>query len=183
MNELASNLTEERDLLLKALAEGEQRYLAALEPIGEPIASLRPNDTSWSILECAEHVATAEGQMLRMWQKMAVPGTTSREKDELIRENIKSRNRKSQAPDPSRPKGRFATLAEAREKFVANRRVTVQALHEMNEDLRTKTVPHPLAGMVDGYQLFLIMALHPARHAEQVEETAARLTRAAAETT
>jgi hypothetical protein len=175
MTETASNLTEERATLLRALAEGEQRYLAALKPISEPMALQRPNATSWSILECAEHVATAEGQMLRMWQKMAAAGASSREKDLIIHENISSRHRKSQAPDPSRPKGRFATLAEAREKFVANRRATIEALQQMGDDLRTKTVPHPLAGTVDGYQLFLIIALHPARHAEQIDEIAATL--------
>jgi hypothetical protein len=31
-------------------------------------------------------------------------------------------------------------------------------------------VEHPLAGICDGYQLFLIMALHPLRHVYQVEE-------------
>jgi uncharacterized damage-inducible protein DinB len=179
MTEQASKLTEERESLLKALAEGEQRYLAALEPISEPMALQRPDPTGWSILECAEHVATSEGQMLRMWQKMATPGTADRENDLIVGERIRRRHRKSQAPDPSRPKGRFATLAEAREKFVANRQATIQALQQMNQDLRTKTVPHPLAGKVDGYQLFLIMALHPVRHAEQIEEIAATLTRVA----
>jgi uncharacterized damage-inducible protein DinB len=172
MTEPTSNPREERDSLLKSLADGEKRYLAALEPISEETALLRRDKTSWSILECAEHVATAEGQMLRMWQKMATPGATDRANDAVIGGNVSNRGRKSQAPDPSRPKGRFATLTEARAKFVSNRQATVQFLQEMNEDLRTKTVPHPLAGIVDGYQLFLIMALHPARHAEQIEEIA-----------
>jgi len=167
--------TEERDFLLKALAEGERRYLAALESVSEAMALQRHDEASWCILECAEHVATAEGQMLRMWQKMAAPGSTQRDKDQLVRDNMVARHRKSQAPDPSRPKGRFATLGEAREKFVNNRRATVEHLQQTTEDLRSKTVPHPLAGTVDGYQLFLIMALHPARHAEQIEEITATL--------
>jgi len=179
MTEPTSNPSEEREFLLKALAEGELRYLAALEPISEETSLLRRDEAGWSILECAEHVATAEGQMLRMWQKMATPGATDREKDRVVHENISSRERRSQAPEPSRPKGRFATLAEAREKFVTNRQATIEALQQMSEDLRTKTVPHPLAGTVDGYQLFLIMALHPARHAKQIEEIAGNLAGAA----
>jgi hypothetical protein len=67
------------------------------------------------------------------------------------------------------PTGRFQSLKDAVAAFVENREATMAALNEV-EDFRGKVVEHPLAGVCDGYQLFLIMALHPVRHVFQVEE-------------
>jgi hypothetical protein len=58
--------------------------------------------------------------------------------------------------------------------FVENRAATMAVLDEA-DDLRGRVVEHPLAGVCDGYQLFLIMALHPVRHVYQVEEIQAAL--------
>jgi hypothetical protein len=74
------------------------------------------------------------------------------------------------------PQGRIKSTAEARERFRSARAATVAALEQIPEaELRNKVVPHPLVEFADGYQLFLIMALHAERHAEQIKETAAKL--------
>lgn len=179
MAEAIYNPSEEREALLKMLIEGQEAYLACLADISEDLAQGRNQESGWCILECAEHVAVAEGQMLRMWQKLASPGTTDRTKDEQVRLAAIRGERKAQAPERSRPSGRYSSLAEAREKFIANRQASIDFLRETGDDLRSKTVPHPLIGVVDGYQLFLIMALHPARHAAQINEIAGPQTRAA----
>jgi hypothetical protein len=179
MAESTSNSGDERAALMKMLADGQQAYLACLSKLSEEMASLRRDDSSWTILECAEHVAVAEGQMLRLWEKLAVPGTTERATDQAVSDAASNRQRKAQAPERSRPSGRFASLAEAREKFVHNRQASIEKLQQMGDELRSKAVPHPLVGLVDGYQLFLIMALHPARHAAQIEEIVGTRRRAA----
>ncbi len=179
MTDAIHNPANERDALLTMLADGQASYLACLANISEEQAHERKDAASWSILECAEHVATSEGQMLRAWQKLAAPGTTSREQDQVARDAAYNREHKYTAPERSRPNARFSTLAEARDRFVENRQASIKTLQEMGDELRSKTLPHPLVGTVDGYQLFLIMALHPQRHAAQIEEIAGSLTRAA----
>jgi hypothetical protein len=42
-------------------------------------------------------------------------------------------------------------------------------------DLRAKLTMHPIAGIVNCYERLLIMAVHPRRHALQIEETKATL--------
>jgi len=36
--------------------------------------------------------------------------------------------------------------------------------------LRRRSVKHPLAGIVSGYEYALILARHPERHGEQIKE-------------
>ena len=91
-----------------------------------------------------------------------------------MHDSARDRQRKAQAPERARPTGRFSTLAEARETFLTNRQATLDRVRQETE-LREKVVPHPLAGMLDGYQLFLLMALHAERHAEQIEEVLRQL--------
>ena len=166
--------TKEREQLLALLERSRERYIAALDSVSEETARSRLDDADWSILQCAEHVATAEGLMLRSWEKLAAPGQAERAKDQAVHDSARDRQRKAQAPERARPTGRFSTLAEARETFLTNRQATLDRVRQETE-LREKVVPHPLAGMLDGYQLFLLMALHAERHAEQIEEVLRQL--------
>jgi uncharacterized damage-inducible protein DinB len=159
----------EREALRARLQDGREKWLAAIRGISEQDALFSPGEAQWNILQVAEHVATAERQMLTMWKKLASSGTAPREKDAGIVAGQGDRNKKNPAPERSVPTGRFTSLKDAEAAFVENREATMAALNEA-DDLRGKVVDHPLAGICDGYQLFLIMALHPVRHVYQVEE-------------
>ena len=159
----------EKEALRARLEEGREKWLAAIRGISEEQAQFSPGEGQWNILQIAEHVATAERQMLAMWKKLASSGTAPREKDTVIMAAQGDRNKKNPSPERSVPTGRFTSLRDAEKSFVENRETTMAALSEAN-DLRGKVVDHPLAGICDGYQLFLIMALHPVRHVYQVEE-------------
>lgn len=165
----------ERDELLGMLERSRERFLASIAGVEEVEAGVHAREGSWSILEITEHVTIAEAQMLKAFVKLGRPGTGNRELDQKLPMFARDRTRKGQSPEGSLPKGRFATLDEARAKFVANRANTMEFLRGLNEDLRAKIVPHPIGGDLDGYQLFLIMALHPERHAAQVNEVKAQL--------
>ena len=159
----------ERDALRARLEQGREKWLGVVCAVSEKDAQFSPGEGRWSILQVAEHVATAERQMLTMWKKLAAPGTAPREKDNVILTAHNDRSKKRSAPERSLPTGRFTSLADAIRGFEENRAATLAALAE-EPDLRGRVVEHPLAGVIDGYQLFLILAGHPARHAQQVEE-------------
>lgn len=160
----------EKEILIGRLNQGRDRYLIALQGVAETSAGWRNAEGRWSILECAEHVAVAEEQMLRMWEKLAAPGSSDRAKDAALLAVAHDRTKKNKAPERSEPKGRCATLAEARDRFKAARERTLAFAGKMSvQDLRSKVVPHP-RGELDGYQLLTLMAMHPERHALQIEE-------------
>lgn len=156
--------------LIAHLEQGRQRFLSSLEEVDEAGAQFRVQDGTWTILEVAEHVAVAERQMLSLYTKYGKPGASPREKDAALLSALGNREKKNPAPDPSMPKGRFTSLKEAREAFVNYREATMAVLNGPSEDMRAKVYEHPLAGVVDGYQLFLVLGSHPLRHSYQVEE-------------
>lgn len=159
----------EKQALQSYLDEGRMLWLGSLKGVSEEDALFSPGEGCWNILQVAEHVAVAERQMLTLWNKLAVPGDSPREKDRFLLARLGDRVQKNPAPDPSNPKGRFTSLKDAEDAFLAAREASLKTLAEV-EGLREKIVDHPLAGIVDGYQLYLVMALHPQRHAYQVEE-------------
>ena len=161
--------TDEKGILRARLEENGEKWLACIRDVSEEQAQFSPGEGQWNILQVAEHVAVAERQMLAMWRKLMQPGTTPREKDEAIVAAQSDRNKKNSAPERSLPTGRFRALRDAEAEFELNRQNSISALL-VAEGLRDKVVEHPLAGLVDGYQLFLVMAMHPLRHVYQVEE-------------
>lgn len=165
------SVVNEIEFLVKCLQAGEARYLDAVDGVSEAAASAKTGENSWSILNCAEHVATAERQMLTMWNKLATPGKGNSAKDAAVPANALNREKKNTAPERSRPNGRYTELEAAIADFRANRANSIATLKACNcEDLRGKVVQHPLAGEIDGYQLFRLMAAHVERHAAQIEE-------------
>jgi hypothetical protein len=162
-------LTDEKGVLRARLEENGEKWLASIRDVSEEQAQFSPGEGQWNILQVAEHVAVAERQMLAMWKKVMQPGTSPREKDQTIIAAQGDRNQKREAPERSLPIGRFLRLRDAEGEFELNRQNSISALL-VAEGLRDKVVEHPLAGLVDGYQLFLVMAMHPLRHVYQVEE-------------
>ena len=161
---------QERETLITRLKRSREIYLGTLKNVADAAARVRPAPDTWSILEVSEHVAIAERQMLSMWMKLAQPGQADRAIDERIVAATGDRTRKQVAPERARPSGKMPSVAQAIEQFDFYRGQTIAYLEGELEDLRAKTVPHPLAGTIDGYQLFLLMACHAERHAQQIQE-------------
>ena len=133
-------------------------------------AAVKPTGGGWSVLECAEHVATAERVLflLLKTKSEATDEEMSRERETALYERGKEATRKFEAPEATLPTGRYATLSDAVGAFLDARARTVAWLEKSGLDLRRRAVPHPLIGQVSAYELVLIMAAHPARHARQI---------------
>ena len=176
MSEQQKPVAEEKQEVLDALRRSRERFLAVVDGVAADLHEKRTDEKSWSVLQCVEHVVNAEEGMLRLWQKLAQPGSEDRTKDLLAKTTVADRTNKREAPDRVVPRGRIKSVAEARECFVAARAATIATVEQMPaEELRSKTVPHQLLNSADGYQLFHVMAGHCERHAEQIEETVKRL--------
>ncbi len=161
----------EIEFLVNCLEASRERYLRAVDGVSEASANVKPGESNWSILHCAEHVATAERQMLTMWHKLGAAGKGDPAKDAVVPANALNRERKNTAPERSRPNGRYTELSAAIADFKTNRANSIAALQSSSiEELRGKVVPHPLAGEIDGYQLFRLIAAHAERHAAQIED-------------
>jgi hypothetical protein len=176
MTEQQKSCAEDKQEVLSALRRSREHFLSVVDNVASELHEQRADEKSWSVLQCVEHVVNAEEGMLRLWQKLAQPGSEDRAKDLLVKTTMVDRSNKRSAPDRVVPQGRIKSVLEARDRFAAARATTIAAVEQMPaEELRSKTVPHHLYNSADGYQLFHIMSGHTDRHAEQIEETVKQL--------
>jgi uncharacterized damage-inducible protein DinB len=157
--------------LLERLALSAQRYLGSLENISEEDARITPTLASWSIRDVTEHVALAEkGMFAALLRGSDTDTMPDFSKDAFITSLIPDRTQRQEAPERSRPTGRYPSLGLAAVEFREAREKTVKYVAEATFDLRRISVTHPLLGELDGYQLLCVMALHPERHIGQIDE-------------
>jgi hypothetical protein len=156
--------------LIAELRASRERFLGVIDDVPERLSHIRLTPQGWSILECAEHICLAEhGMFAALERRRPTENAPDTEKDVFIRKAAVDRSRKLNAPDAVRPTGRFSSLADAAKEFRQARERTIGFIENLNEDLRRSTAKHPM-GIVDSYQLVMIMARHPERHALQIEE-------------
>ena len=88
---------------------------------------------------------------------------------------IPDRSVRVKAPDAVLPAGRFKTLADALDRFNAERTRSVQFAENRCDDLYCLAAAHPRFGPMNGVEFLIIIAGHARRHAEQIRETRAAL--------
>jgi DinB superfamily len=167
----------EKQELLKSLESGREAVLAALENLTEDLAARAPGPCRWSIRECVEHLFLAEHHLfteIAASQPSETP-VGSRLRENNILKRGADRSRTLEAPEMARPNGRFSTLADALQAFVASRDQTIRYVRNFQDDPRRQTANHPLVGPVNCYEMLLIIAIHPHRHAAQIREVRSAL--------
>jgi hypothetical protein len=162
----------EREFLLDRLEEGCDAFLHAIEDLSEAQLRFKPEQDRWSIAECIEHIAAAEDRMLELVAK-GVPNpqgvSLDPEKDmRLAAAAVVDRRRKFSAP--VEPAVHLRSTEDARAQFRGARERSIAWTRACTSDLRRLFTIHPVAGEIDCYRCALMLALHPARHAAQIEE-------------
>ena len=163
----------ERAFAIQQMIEGRDALLRAITGVSEKQAQFRPRPDGWSIADCVEHIAITEAGLFALVEKGAANPqgvALNPEKDGRFARAVVDRSRKVAAPEGVRPGGRFRSVDEARQSFLASRERAIAYARECAQDLRSLFTTHPLLGEIDCYRCLLLLALHPARHAAQIEE-------------
>jgi uncharacterized damage-inducible protein DinB len=163
---------QDKQVILASLEKGSAELYAALEGVTEELAERVPGVGGWSVLQCVEHVATVEAVLFSLIQgaQPADGATVHAQREAMILARGADRTNKRESPEAALPQGRFATLQEALKSFQASRARTVEFIRANEEDLRARVAVHPLMGPLNCHEFLLLMAVHPARHARQIEE-------------
>ena len=167
----------EKAEILRALERGQEAFLDTLSAITGDLATKSPGAGRWSVLECAEHVAISEEflfSQVTQATRSDVP-LINPEREAGILARGADRTTAFASPEVGRPAGRFSTLADAVQHFLASRELTVRFVESCDEDLRSRLTAHPLLGPINCYEALLLMAVHPQRHAQQIQEIKAAL--------
>lgn len=164
--------TGDRQLILKLLAEGRDALCAAAAGVPDDQSKIRPAPDRWSVLDCVEHVAFVEHGLFTLLSTQLVPAEppADRSREAQILRGTTDRSRKFAAPERSHPVGKFPTVAAALEKFRETRARSTEYVEHCDLDLRAHTAVHPVLGHITAQEFWIILALHPARHAAQIRE-------------
>ena len=172
----------EKQALLESLESGREALLAELAGLTEDQAARAPEPGRWSVRECVEHLVLAEdylfAQIISAQNNASKPSETpvgSRAREARILKRGADRSSRVEAPEVARPTGRFTTLAEALNTFLNSHNQTIRYVQACDDDPRARTAQHPLIGPVNCYEVLLIIAIHPHRHAQQIREIRAAL--------
>jgi hypothetical protein len=157
--------------LIGILEACRRDFLDAVREVYPAQALARPAIGSWSVLECIEHVVALEEHYLA-WIEDGTAAAPQRDaaKETRLFMMIRSRLEKAEAPEPLRPRGRFASLPAAVAEFNAVRDRSVRTVQELGEGLYAVGVRHPYFGDVNGVELIHLIDGHTRRHADQIRE-------------
>jgi DinB superfamily len=162
----------DREQILRLMSESDEALVDAVAGVSNEGARKRPEPQRWSVLECVEHVILVEDGGFASISARSSPGALPvepRREGQILR-GMTNRERKIPAPEHAEPSGRFSSLTEALQEFRKRRARTVAYLEQYQEDPRNRTTLHPVIGPVSCQEMFLVLALHPARHALQIKE-------------
>jgi len=162
---------EIRSEIIQILEYSRREFNDAAD-VAEAQAQLSPEAGRWSVLQCVEHVTTVEERFLvRLEQarREGAPPVNPRKETDLLA-TVMSRITRAQAPEPVRPVGRFASLADALQAFNAARTRTIRFTEEHADDLYSRALEHARFGPMNGAEFVRLMAGHAQRHAAQIRE-------------
>jgi hypothetical protein len=174
----AASLTEaEKKEGLAHLDRTSAALIAATKGLSPAQWKFKPGPDRWSIAEVLEHIVITEEFLLENTaQKVmqAPAGQADRDyksTDKLVLSAIADRTQKAQAPEPTRPTGRWSPR-EALDQFLKIRQRTMEFLNSTS-GLRDHVVDSPLGQPLDAYQWLLYISAHSERHTKQILEVKA----------
>ena len=165
--------------LLRQLDESRDILRTAVNSVPSSLRETRPGPDRWSVAEVLEHLSRVEDGLTRLLaSKLAEAKMTGRLQpeaesgpvDSIDRERLLDRSRRITAGERALPRGEMDwaagldALARTREKL----RDLVIAHDGMA--IGRITHPHPVLGVINGYQWFAFIGAHEARHAAQIRE-------------
>ncbi len=167
----------DRDRAIAELTASRQQFLDSVAGLSPAQWNFKPDEKTWSVFECAEHIALSEdlifGSVLRIVQAPVTPDKKDAVTDDFILKAVANRTQKFQAPEPLRPKHTFATPQELLDHFKASRERTIAYVRDTQDDLRGHFFDHPVLKTMDGYQWILLLSAHTQRHTAQLNEVKA----------
>jgi hypothetical protein len=150
---------------VKGLSSGQLNYKTAPD--------------KWSVQDCLYHIAASEKTLWSMLEaSMKTPATPEKKKDlkvtdEQLLTMIESREKKVKTFAPLEPQNTaYKSLDEALNDFKTTRAAHIKYIKATSEDLRNHFVQMSF-GMIDCYQLCLMISAHTSRHIAQMNEVKA----------
>lgn len=169
---------QERKLAVDQLTNSKNHFMSAIKGLSPAQLNFKASPASWSVAECAEHIAISESMLFAMVEDaVKQPADPSRRgevkmTDEQVIGMITNRTSKFKTAEPFEPTGKFGNHEGTVKEFVAKRDAHIAFVKSTKDDLRNRYAVRPF-GTFDSFQAILFMAGHSERHILQMEEVKA----------
>ena len=165
------------DYTISHLRKSRLAFIGAINGLSEAQWKFKPAPERWSIAECAEHLAIAEEELLRLVRGASIdpladdiklPGKAF---DQQLLKIYLNRETKAQAPEILKPSGRWKDQDSLRKDFWQMRNDTIRFAETTTANLRDHGFMHTiLKRPLDCVQWLLVISAHTERHTMQIEE-------------
>ena len=164
----------ERDRAMSHLHATRKMFIDSVSALTAEQWTYKPAADRWSIAECAEHIAASEGFISGIAQK-AQPApdkktAEQKQRDQVILSRVPDRTSRFQAPEPLRPRNRWASREALIADFKKARDANIAFIRDTQDDLRLRFAGHPVFQDLDAYQWYLFLSAHSERHILQIKE-------------
>ncbi len=169
----------ERKSALNLLKDTRAEVLKSVKGLTETQLNYKAAPDRWSIKECIYHIAISEKNLWGLLEATMKSPTNPEKRSEIkvtddaFVRRVEDRSNKVKTAEPFEPKNTpYKTLDEAISAFKTMRADHIKYMKSTTEDLRNHVVQMPF-GMIDCYQLCLMVAAHDNRHRQQIDEVKA----------
>ena len=170
---------KERHYAIQLLKDTENDVLSKAKGLSDAQLKFKPAPDRWSVEECLKHIAVTEQGLWQMisgtLQQPANPDKRSEIKmtDDQVVTMLENRTKKVQTMDQFKPENTpFKSAEDAMASFKENRSKLITFVKSTQDDLRDHIATMPF-GMLDCYQVILMIGAHSNRHAQQMAEVMA----------
>ena len=154
------------------LKQTRDELIDTVADLSEAQWMFKPSSDRWSVGENVEHLGIVEGMFLNnvapAFANAPVLETHAPLPDADVIAMGKNRGTKLAAPERLFPSGTMRPQLAAARLLVVRERT--REFLEAGPYLRERSLPHPVVGMIDGYQWVLLVAAHTERHRQQILE-------------
>ena len=167
---------DDREMLLEELTETRDHVVKVVDGLTDEQLNFKPDENSWSIAECVEHIALVETMFIDQIKKTVDAGPNPALKDSLVFNDaelmkvITDRSNKVKTGKPFEPSGKYGSFEETLQAFLDQRNKLIAYVETTDDDLRDRYNKDLPFGVVDGVQFILFGSSHVERHVLQMKE-------------
>ncbi len=166
---------EEKTYLIDYLKDTQAKLIDIYKNTSPNQAVFQPSAEVWSIANNVEHLALVE-KSLRKAVDFGLTQTPSEEEiaahtnsNNFVKKAIGTRGTAIKAPERVAPT-LSTNIGDSLTLFLERREENIIFVAETGADLHAHYWRHPFLGLLDAYQVFIMLAAHLERHIAQIEE-------------
>ena len=167
---------KERKFAAEHMKSTKTELQDAIKGLSAAQLTYKASADKWSVQECVYHIAASEKTLWAMLEASMKAGPTPEKKkdlkftDEQVIKMLEDRTNKKKTSSTLDPQNTpYKSLDEAMNDFKTSRAAHIKYIKATSEDLRNHFVQMPF-GMIDCYQLCLMISSHSNRHVQQLNE-------------